>query len=111
MEPVQIVGALGCLIIAWGLVTFNVFVRARGKVREAWSGVDAQLKLRHDLVPGLNSAVRAYAGNEREELRAVAAGRSQAIAATRPIDVQTAENILASDLRSVLALAEGYPDL
>ena len=61
------------LLIAIGIVVliglflvgiYNGMVRARNKVDEAWSGIDVQLKRRHDLVPNLVEAVKGYAAHE-----------------------------------------------
>ena len=103
-------GALVLLII-WIVATWNSFVSARSKVDEAWSGIDVQLKRRHDLVPNLVATVKGYASHERETLTAVTEARSAAIAAEDPADVSRAEGALTSALGSIRALAEQYPDL
>ena len=108
--PVIVSAAVG-LFAVWAIYTYNFFVHARTKVREGMSGVDVQLRLRHDLVPNLNEVVRAYAEHERELMRAAAAHRSRAIAADRPEDVESAENALAEDLSRLIAVAEEYPQL
>jgi LemA protein len=105
------VGAAACLLAAWTGYSYNFLVHARAKVREGMSGVDVQLRLRHDLVPNLNQVVRVYADHESEAFRAVAAQRSRAIAAKRTQEVEVAENTLASELSRVVALAENYPQL
>jgi LemA protein len=110
--PLPIIAAAAAvLLIVWVIYTYNFLIHARTKVREAMSGVDVQLKLRHDLVPNLNEVVRAYADHEQEVMRAAAAQRSRAIAATRPEDVEVAENALAEELTKLMAVAEDYPQL
>ena len=47
----------------------NSIIASRNRVDEAWSGIDVQLKRRHDLVPNLVEAVKGYATHEREDLR------------------------------------------
>ena len=60
-------------------------VKARNKVDEAWSGIDVQLKRRHDLIPNLVETVKGYATHEHEVFENVSAARSAAIsAAARP---------------------------
>lgn len=49
---------------------FNRLVRLRNQVRTAWADVDVQLTRRHDLLPSLVAAVRAYAGHEAAVLQA-----------------------------------------
>ena len=36
----------------------NSIISSRNRVDEAWSGIDVQLKRRHDLVPNLVEAVK-----------------------------------------------------
>jgi LemA protein len=105
------VGVAASLLAVWTGYSFNFLVHARTKVREGMSGVDVQLKLRHDLVPNLNEVVRAYSDHESDAMRAAAAQRSRAIAAKRTADVEVAENTLASEISRVLAIAENYPRL
>lgn len=106
-----IASAVVGLFAAWAIYSYNFLIHARTKVREGMSGVDVQLKLRHDLVPSLNEVVRAYAEHEQELMRSAAAHRSRAIVADRPDDVEIAENALAKDLSRLIAVAEEYPQL
>jgi len=67
--PVYILLALlGLGAAVWFLANYNRFVRLQGHVRESWSGIDVELKRRHDLVPNLVATVRGYAAHEREVL-------------------------------------------
>jgi LemA protein len=52
-----LLGALA-LVAFWAVVSYNALVRARNRVDEAWSGIDVQLKRRHDLVPNLVETVK-----------------------------------------------------
>lgn len=111
--------ALGLLVLfaVWVAYTYNFMVHARAKVRESLSGIDVQLKQRHDLVPNLVSAVRAYADHESATLqsaaalRTVPALRAAAISATTTGDLERAENGLARELRNLLIVGESYPAL
>lgn len=112
MDALLYVGAGALVLIAiWVVVTNNSFIRARNKVDEAWSGIDVQLKRRHDLVPNLVETVRGYANHERETLTAVTEARAEAIAATGPQQVERAEAKLTSALGGIHAVAEQYPQL
>ena len=51
--------ALLILVAAWIGFTFNRFSRLRNMTREAWGGVEVQLKRRHDLIPLLAASVKA----------------------------------------------------
>ena len=61
----------GALLLLWIVVTYNSFVRLGNRVREAFSGIDVQLKRRHDLVPNLVKVVKGYAKHEQETLEEV----------------------------------------
>jgi len=111
MSAPQLALLAGLGIAIWAAYTYNFLVHARAKVREAMSGVDVQLKLRHDLVPNLNELVRGYAAQENETLRAAAALRAQAIAARRASEIEAVENGLAREVSRLIALAEDNPTL
>jgi LemA protein len=99
------------LIAIWIVVTHNSFIRARNKVDEAWSGVDVQLKRRHDLVPNLVETVKGYAAHERTVLGEVTEARAAAMAAGEGGGRATAEAALSSALGGIRAVAEQYPEL
>jgi LemA protein len=95
-------------LLAWAIVAFNRLVRLANLVREAWSGIDVQLKRRHDLVPSLVEVVRSHAGFEKSVLERVTELRG-ADRATRAL--QDGENTLSEQLRGLLAVVEAYPEL
>jgi LemA protein len=105
-----VLGAL-VLLAAWCVLAYNALVRSRNKVDEAWSGIDVQLKRRHDLVPNLVETVKGYAAHERETLQDVTEARLAAVEASEPGAVQRAESRLSGALGSINALAEAYPEL
>lgn len=99
-----IVGVLG-----WAVWTFNRLVRARNQQAEAWSGIDVQLRKRHDLVPALVEVVKGYSAHEQTVLREVTEARREAVG--RPERTDAAEQHLSQGLRHLFALAESYPQL
>ena len=104
------IGILGLLAVGLAYA-YNRLVRRANLSREAWSGIDVQLKRRHDLVPNLVAVVRAYAKHEREVLESVTAARSEAGGGARPAERMRHENALTGRLKSLLALVESYPQL
>lgn len=90
---------------------YNGLVQARNKVDEAWSGIDVQLKRRHDLIPNLVETVKGYAAHESATFEKVTAARADAIAAKTPAESAAAEGILTQALGGLFAIAEAYPQL
>src|SRR5215211_3655182 len=72
----------------------NSMIGARNRVDESWSGIDVQLKRRHDLVPNLVETVKGYATHEREVFEKVTAARADAMSARGVNDTQKAEGQL-----------------
>lgn len=93
------------------IVLYNRFVKYRNRVEAAWSDIDVQLKRRHDLVPSLVTAVKAYASHERATLEAVTSLREQARLLSEPAQKASAESALNDGVLRVLAVAEAYPEL
>jgi LemA protein len=102
------------VVLLYVVIVFNRLVRQRNVVREAWSGIDVQLKRRTDLVPALVETVKGYATHERTLLEEVTAKRAMSL------DAQAAGNVaqnaqatqqLGSAVGRLIAVAEAYPDL
>ncbi len=96
----------------WAVSIYNGLVRRKNVVAEAWSGIEAQLKRRADLIPNLVETVKGYAGHEREtfeeiaRLRSVGQGQGGDVAAR----AQT-ETAITAAIGRILAVAEAYPEL
>jgi LemA protein len=103
--------AVLALVVLWAVLAYNALVQSRNKVDEAWSGIDVQLKRRHDLVPNLVETVKGYAEHESETLLGVTEARQQAVEAEGPEASEHAEAKLTSALGQINALAESYPQL
>ena len=111
MTALIIILAACALIVLWVIVTHNSFVGARNKVDESWSGVDVQLKRRHDLVPNLVETVRAYAAHEERTLTEVTKARADAMSATTQPQRMASEAQLTQALGGLRVVAEQYPQL
>ncbi len=90
---------------------YNTLVTARMRVKEAWSGIDVQLKRRSSLIPNLVEAVKGYAKHEKEVFENVTKARSAMMGAKGPEDAAQANNMLTGALKTLFAVAEAYPDL
>lgn len=100
------------VLIAVVLVAmYNGLVRARIRTREAWSGIDVQLKRRANLIPNLVETVKGYAAHERGTFEEVTRARSMVEQAGDVGSAAEANNMLTGALRHLFAVAERYPDL
>jgi LemA protein len=89
----------------------NSIIGSRNRVDEAWSGIDVQLKRRHDLVPNLVETVKGYAQHERETFEKVTQARAAAMQAQGPAEASQAEGLLSQALGGLRVVAEQYPEL
>jgi LemA protein len=93
-------------------ISYNRFVSQRHLIANAWANVDTELRRRYDLIPNLVRTVEGYATHEREVLRAVVEARNEALGRDGDVQDQVGpERALVHSLKSLLALAEAYPDL
>lgn len=104
-------GLVVAALLAWVVFAFNRLVRLRNQVRAGWSDIDVQLLRRHDLVPMLVEAVKAYAGHEKSLFERVAALRTEAISARSPARLAMVEAALEHEVGRLLVLNEAYPEL
>jgi LemA protein len=89
----------------------NGIIGSRNRVDEAWSGIDVQLKRRHDLVPNLVETVKGYATHEQQVFVRTTEARAQAMSAQSVEATQQAEAKLSGALADLRAVAENYPNL
>ena len=97
------------LLYAWAV--YNGLVTAKVRVSEALSHIDVQLKRRTDLIPNIVEAVKGYVKHEKGVLEEVTKARSSLMKADSAQKKAEANNMLTDSLKSLFAVAEGYPDL
>jgi LemA protein len=106
-----VVAVVVLIIVLFLWSTYNGLVRARVRVKEAWSGIDVQLKRRSSLIPNLVETVKGYASHEKEVFENVAAARAGLMGAQGPAAAAQADNMLTQALGRLFAVAEAYPEL
>ena len=102
------------LIALVGLIYVSVrnsIIGSRNRVDESWSGIDVQLKRRHDLVPNLVETVKGYATHEQQVFVRTTEARAEAMKAGTVEATQQAEAKLSGALADLRAVAENYPTL
>ncbi|HEX3810718.1 MAG TPA: LemA family protein [Rhizomicrobium sp.] len=111
MSALWIVVGIVVLIGLWAMFTFNGLVRRKNVTAEAWSGIDAQLKRRADLIPNLVESVKGYATHEQTTFDDLAKLRSQSAAQTDPTQRAQTETAITAAIGKIMAVAEAYPQL
>src|SRR6266576_2028465 len=111
MVIVIIIVALLLLVGLIYVLARNGIIRLRNQCDEAWSGIDVQLKRRHDLIPNLVESVKGYASHESSTFEKVTQARAAAMQASGPAEAGKAETQLTQALGGLRVVAEQYPEL
>lgn len=96
------------------VLVYNLLVRLKHNVAQAWSNIDVLLKQRHEELPKLIATCQQYMQHERKLLENVSAARASVFSARTSGDIQslgTAETHLRAGLGQLFAVAENYPAL
>src|SRR3954452_18174402 len=106
-----VVVVLILLAVFYYIAKRNGIISSRNRVDESWSGIDVQLKRRHDLVPNLVETVKGYATHEQAVFTKVTEARAESMSAKSVQDTASAETKLTGALTDLRAVAEQYPNL
>jgi LemA protein len=110
-----VLGGIAVVLVVlalWGVGVYNALTRGRIAAQGAFSGIDVELKRRHDLVPNLVNTVKGYAAHEKQTLDAVISARASATRPNLSMEQRLqAEQGLSGALGRLMAVAEAYPDL
>jgi LemA protein len=106
-----VIGAIIVISVLYWIGKRNSFISARNRIDESWSGIDVQLKRRHDLVPNLVETVKGYAEHESQVFEKTSQARAAAMSAQGVGDTAKAEQQLTGALADLRAVAENYPTL
>ena len=104
---------LGVVVVAllWAVAIYNGLVRRRNMVAEGWSGIEAQLKRRADLIPNLVESVKGYAAHERTTFDELARLRSASQTGQDIAQRAATEQAITAAIGRIMAVAEAYPQL
>jgi LemA protein len=111
MKFISILFIVLIAVVAYGIAIYNRLIKNKNHVDEGWSGIEAQLKRRSNLIPNLVETVKGYATHEREALEAVTSLRTQAMSISDIGERGQKEGELTAALGRLFAVAEAYPDL
>ena len=99
------------LIVLYIIKLYNDLVSLRQKVKNGWSQIDVQLQRRFDLIPNLVETVKGYMGHESDVLTKVTELRTSWAKAGSVKEKSELDNELSGALKTIMAVAESYPDL
>lgn len=93
------------------VILYNTMVSYRNKVKESMALIDIQLKTRFDLIPNLVETVKGYTKHEEKVFKSVAKLRNLALNSTDEKEKLDCANKVVPMMKSIIAIAEGYPEL
>ena len=99
------------LIIVMIIYYFNRFAVLQNRIENSLAQIDVQLKKRADLVPNLLNSVKGYMKHEKSIITEVTNARKALVSAGNMQSKIKAGDKLQDALRSIFAIAEGYPNL
>ena len=108
---IWVLAGAAVILIAIFFIYYNRFVRLSHQIDNSLAQIDVQLRKRSDLIPNLLSSVKGYMKHERAAIKEVTDARKALVSAKGVEKKMKAGNQLQSALKSIFAIAEGYPDL
>ena len=111
MTVFLIILAIVVVIALFVIGVYNGLVKARQKVKNAWSQIDVQLQRRFDLIPNFVETVKGYMQHEKDTLTKVTELRTSWANATTVDEKAELNNQLSGALKTIMAVSENYPDL
>jgi LemA protein len=102
----------GAIALLSAVMIYNLLIRRRNRVDNAFAGVDAYLTMRYELIPNLVRTVQAYASHESQVFAQITDLRAQALQGDLGSDQRVRlANRIEPCMQGLFALAEGYPAL
>ena len=99
------------LLILFIISVYNSLVTLRQRVKNAFGQMDVQLQRRFDLIPNLVETVKGYMTHESDTLAKVTELRTAWAGAKTVDEKANLDNELSNTLKTIMAVAEAYPDL
>lgn len=108
---IWVVIATVVVLVAIFFIYYNRFVRLSHQIDNSLAQIDVQLRKRSDLIPNLLSAVKGYMKHEKKIITEITNARKALLSAKTMDKKMKAGNQMQEALKSIFAIAEGYPDL
>ena len=106
-----IILAIVVILVIAVIAMYNSLIQARIKVDNAWSQIDVQLQRRFDLIPNFVETVKGYMTHEKETFEKITDLRSSWSETQTVAEKANLDNELSTALKTIMAVAENYPDL
>ncbi|MFK8012179.1 MAG: LemA family protein [Marinicellaceae bacterium] len=103
-----LIGAVVAVVV-WLISLYNSMVKRRNHVEDGWSGIDVQLKRRHNLIPNLVKTVKKFAAHEKGVMEAVTKLRN--VSGNSNNTTASQEQLITNALSGLMVQVEAYPDL
>jgi len=105
-----LVGVVALIVVIF-FSYYNRFAVLSNRIDNSLSQIDVQLKRRADLIPNLIETVKGFAKHETAAIKAVTDARKALVSAKDLPGKVKADQGLEKALKTIFAIAEGYPDL
>jgi LemA protein len=99
------------LIVLYGIVSYNGFVRMDTAVDNQWAQVETQYQRRFDLIPNLVASVQGVLKQEQKVFGDIAEARTRYSGASTVEQKVAAANQVEGALARLLVVMENYPQL
>lgn len=115
-----LLGPIFGLIVLVALLAYFLYIRIihkRNKVQEAFSGIDVQLKKRHDLIPNILTIAKKFMEHERGLMEEITKLRTEVMKDVDPKDAGAVqeqfntEGLLQGKMGQLMVAVENYPNL
>ena len=106
-----IILAIVVILVIAVIAMYNSLVSAKIRVDNAWSQIDVQLQRRFDLIPNFVETVKGYMTHEKETFEKITNLRSSWSETQTVAEKANLDNELSTALKTIMAVAENYPDL
>lgn len=106
-----IILAVVAVLVIFVIVTYNGLIKSKLKVDNSWGQIEVQLQRRFDLIPNLVETVKGYMTHENETLTKITELRSAWSNSSTVKEKANLNNKLSGFVKSLIAVAENYPEL
>ncbi len=111
MKKSYLIWGIVALVVLYGIVSYNGFVRMDTVVDSQWAQVETQYQRRFDLIPNLVASVQGVLKQEQKVFGDIAEARTRYSGASTVEQKVAAANQVEGALARLLVVMENYPQL